>query len=248
MLAGDLSTALTGRHRTLELFPFEYTEYQIAKPEAHLEDFLSDGGFPRALSSADSSGLLREYFRDIIERDVRGQVSARSALVLTQLAKAIYESTGSETSLRKLAKVTDLSVDTVKSYVDAFASAYLILECRYFTFSERKRLVRPSKYYPIDLGLHRSIISKGGADRGKRLETAVFHSLRRRYGDVFYWKNQGEVDFVVETSNGITPIQVSWDGPKERHHKAVAEFMVEFPFAAPAQFVSIENAAEFLSQ
>lgn len=53
-----------------------------------------------------------------------------------------------------------------------------------------------------------------------------------------------EVDFVIELDRGLQPIQVSWDGPKERHEKALDEFYREFKHSLDPIFVSAENFAD----
>ena len=244
LLAGELGAALTGRHRTIELFPFSLSEFRLARPNDTLEAYLEWGGFPRAVQSEskeNAMALLREYFRDIIERDVREHVAARSSLALTQLAKIVYETTGSEASLRSLAQTMGTTVDTVRVYIDAFEAAYLVLPCPFFTFSERKRAVRPYKYYPVDLGLRTAVATRTGLDLGKRLETAVFHWLRRRESQVYFWRGQGEVDFVVVNQEGITPYQVSWNSLEERHTRALAEFKKEYPQSNEPVFIHRSN-------
>ena len=247
LLAGDLGSKLTGRHLTLEVFPFDFAEFRLARKSASFDSYLSAGGFPRALSFEPAETLLREYFSDIIERDVRRHVMARTSGTLIQLAKAVFEATGSELSQRKLSTALGISVDTAGDYLAACESAYVILPCPYFSYSERKRLVRNQKYYPIDLGLCRAIITKGGADLGKSLKTVVFHELRRRHKSVSYWRGKGEVDFVVEDSDGIKAYQVSWDGMKDRHFKALTEFKEEFPQDIRAISVTRENVEQFLN-
>lgn len=246
LLSGELASALTGRHTTIELFPFDFFEYQKSKPKSDIENYLADGGFPRAMSYPEPQTLLREYFTDIIERDVRSHVAARSTLVLTQLVKAVFESMGSEVSFRNLATMLGVSTDTVKTYLDACESAYLLLPCQYFTFSERQRAVRNKKYYPIDLGLRKSVITKTGKDRGKDLEAVVFHHLRKRFGRVFYWRQAGEMDFVVQNGQDIVGFQVSWDGLKERHLTAAAEFREAFPQTREIVSVTRDTIVSFL--
>lgn len=246
LLAGKLGTALTGRHLSVEIFPFSYNEYEQFTKRT-LKEYLADGGFPLALSVDNPKSLLKDYFTDIIERDVKLQVSARSSRMLIQLAKAIFESAGSELSLRNLAKTFETTVDTVKIYVEAFESCYLILSCSYFTFSERKSLVRPKKYYPIDNGLREAIITKSGKDEGKRFEIYIFLLLRKKYSQVYYWRGKKEIDFVVETEEGIQPIQVSIGDSKIRHLEAAEEFSSEHPQALPCFFVSIDNLEAFHS-
>jgi predicted AAA+ superfamily ATPase len=43
-LCGELATALTGRHLTVELFPFDLDEVRDMRPVADLEAYLREGG------------------------------------------------------------------------------------------------------------------------------------------------------------------------------------------------------------
>ncbi len=246
LLAGSLGTALTGRHLSVEVFPFTFQEYK-KYTSREFEQYLVEGGFPLALSVDRPKALLKDYFSDIIERDVKKQVAARSSRMLLQLAKALFESAGSEISLRSFARTFETTADTVKIYIEAFEACYLILSCPYFTYSERKSLVRSKKYYPIDNGLREAIITKSGKDEGKRFEIYIFITLRKRYQQVFYWRNKKEIDFIIETADGVQPIQVSIGEAKKRHEEAAAEFATEFPKALPCFFVSKDNLQEFFN-
>lgn len=248
LLSGELATALTGRHKTLELFPFDYGEYKALRTDQTIEAYLKDGGFPRALQEDHPEELLREYFTDIIERDVRRHVSVRSSTGLARLVKAVFEATGSEISQRSLAGMLGITTDTVGTHLWACEAAYMILSCPFFTYSERQRTARNRKYYPIDVGLRNAVATKTGLDRGKSLETIVFHHLRKHYREVNYWRGTGEVDFVTSGPEGIIPYQVSWEGIKERHRSALQEFSMAFPQAQPPIVVTRETIEAFLTQ
>lgn len=237
LLSGELSSVLTGRHHTVELFPFDLTEYRQLRPRASIEDYLREGGFPEPLLIEDGDRLRLQYFSDIIERDVRERVGARSVVPIKQVVQMAFESAGAELSLRRLAGAAGIAVDTAASYLDTCEAAYLVLSVPYFAFSQRKRAARNKKYYPIDTGLRRMTVTRTGADRGKLLECAVHLALRRRGIPVSYWRGKGEVDFVAETASGVVPIQVSWEPPGERHHAALEEFYEAHPGAREALFV-----------
>jgi predicted AAA+ superfamily ATPase len=153
LLAGELGSVLTGRHHTIELFPFDLGEYRELRPRATLKEFLDQGGFPATIGSPDHDRLLRGYFQDIVERDMRERVAARSSVPLRRLVQMLFESAGSELSVRRAAAALGVANDTTSLYVDAAESAYIALACPYFAWSERKRIVRNRKYYPIDTGL-----------------------------------------------------------------------------------------------
>ncbi len=244
LLSGELGSSLTGRTLAVELFPFDFEEFRLVRVRGTLEEYLDQGGFPAPLDSADGDALRRTYFTDIVERDVRERVGARSSRPLRQLAQMLFESAGSETSLRRLAAAVGVSPDTVSVYAEAIESAYLVLSCPYFAYSERKRTARNRKYYPIDPGLRRACVTRTGGDQGKALECAVFLALRRNFPTVSYWRGRGEVDFVVEREGRPVPVQVSWTRPRERSKSALDEFYETFPNAQEAVWV---DAASFAS-
>ena len=65
------------------------------------------------------------------------RVNARSVESIRQVVKMVFESCGSELSYRKIAAVAGISVDTVKTYLEACEYAYLIFSCHFFAFSEK---------------------------------------------------------------------------------------------------------------
>jgi len=248
LLGGEFATALTGRHLTLELFPFSYAEYHSLFPKRELKDYLLSGGFPKPLSFDAPKKLLQEYFNDIILRDVLKRVHSRHPESIQQVAQMVFESCGSEVSFRKIAAVTGLTVDTVKSYLMACEQAYLLFQCPYFAYSEKKRALRNKKYYPIDSGLRHAVVSVTGSDLGKSLELLVFITLKKSYQQVYFWSeiHKGEVDFVVRDGKSIIPYQVTLIKPEARHEIALDHFFKAFPDASDPKIITLDNAHEYL--
>jgi len=95
---------------------------------------------------------------------------------------------------------------------------------------------------PISDGdLRRSVITQRTADYGKNFENLVYLSLRSKTKDISYWRDKGEVNFVVQTNSGITPIQVTVGEPQTRHEDALAEFYRKFPHANEALFITPDS-------
>lgn len=248
LLSGELATALTGRHLDVELYPFDLHELRRKKKSTKLTDYLRNGGFPEPTSRSDGDALLRQYFHDIVERDVRERIGARSSLPIRQVVQMAYEAAGSELSLRRIAGATGIAVETAASYLEACEAAYLLFGAPYFAFSERRRAQRNRKYYPVDTGLRRLVVTPTGADQGKALECATYLALRRAHEEVFYWRGKGEVDFVVREGSSIYPYQVTWDAPTERHERSLEQFYEQFPTAAEATFVTRRNFEETFTE
>ena len=247
LLSGELASSLTGRHLSTELFPFDLDELRRVHPKARLKSFLKKGGFPAALKIPEPERLLQQYFQDIIERDVRERVSAKSSRPLMAVAQMVFESVGSETSLRRIAAALELSPETVSGYLQACEDAYLIFSCPYFAYSEAKRTRRNKKYYAIDTALRRAVTTKIGEDLGKDFENLVYLTLRKKTREVFYWRGKSEVDFVVNTARGVTPLQVTSGTLRERHEEGLREFYQTFPHAAEAIHVT-PNTFEALTE
>jgi predicted AAA+ superfamily ATPase len=249
LLSGKIASALTGRHISTQLFPFSLEEFIQAIPQADpISAYFDLGGFPRAITFPDPAQLLRQYIVDIVERDVRRDLELGNATVLMQLIKLVYESAGSETSQRNLSRTLGISPDTIGSYLEACEAAYLIQRCSYFTYSERQRVVRNRKYYPIDIALRHALVGTGKIDNGKKLETLVFLELRRLFSEVAYWRGVKEIDFVVSINNSIVPIQVSWEGEQTRHREAFDEFKKEFPKSEEGRVINRENCLDILRE
>ena len=248
LLSGELSTVLTGRHITVELFPFDFSEYLRLGADQTVAGYLHRGGFPEPIASGAGDLLLRQYFLDILQRDVRERIGARSSLALRQVVQMVFESAGSELSLRRISAASGLAVETVSAYLDACEQAYLLFACPWFAYSERKRATRNRKYYPVDTALRRVAVTRAGRDLGKALECATFVELKKRHRDVFYWRAAGEVDFVVQAGAGPTPIHVAVDGAKDRHWSALDAFYEAFPHATEPLIVTMADFPDVLVQ
>ena len=247
LLSGELSSVLTGRHITVELFPFDLSEFRRVHSTASIADYLHRGGFPEPTTSGDGDLLLRQYFVDIVQRDVRERVGARSSLALRQIVQMVFESAGSELSLRRIAAASGVAVETVAAYLEACEQAYLLFACPWFAYSERRRSHRNRKYYPVDTALRRVAVTRTGRDVGKALECATFVELKKRFGDVFYWRMFGEVDFVVQTRSAPTPVQVTAEGATERHLRSLDAFYEAFPHANEAVIVTMDDFPDVLA-
>ncbi|HUW67970.1 MAG TPA: DUF4143 domain-containing protein [Candidatus Nanoarchaeia archaeon] len=99
-----------------------------------------------------------------------------------------------------------------------------------FSYSLKKQQVNPRKVYCIDNGLRNAVSFMFSKDEGRLAENLVFLELKRRSKEPYYWKNKGEVDFVIkDRDSSLTAINVSYtDEIDERETKAMLEFADEF--------------------
>jgi len=223
LMSSEYSSALTGRHIPLRIFPLSFAEFLVAKgtgkPDffitetlavlrALFADYIQFGGFPEASLSKDKT-LLKSYFDSIIYRDVIPRFNIQNAAGIEALSRYLVSNPGKPFSFRKLIPVTNIRhEDTIKSYINFLEKAYLFTQLQRFDYSLKKQMVNLKKIYPADTSFSKYAGSLFSEERGRMLETIICNELKRRNADIFYWKNAygKEVDFVV--CQGLKPLSL----------------------------------------
>lgn len=234
LLAKEMATRLTGRHLTVELFPFNFREFLSAQKFSedvgttkgkslllkHLQDYLQLGGFPEvALGREQPVPYLRELYRKILERDIIGRYHISYKKTLREIAQVMVSNPAQLVSYGKLRRQFGLGSDhTVKNYLSYLEEAYLLLPLSAFSWKPVEVERSGKKAYSIDVGMT-AVVSPTGTNWGWLYEQAVALELFRRRSaafdfEVYYWRNveHMEVDFVVRQGRTIQQlIQVCYD-------------------------------------
>ena len=208
LLSRELGTKLTGRHLTYELFPFSYAEMlQLASTKPSLKSFekyIENGGFPEYLQHREIT-MLQELLKDSIARDIIVRHGLKEEKTIKELVIYLLTNTGKEFSYNKLATYCRVgSVNTIISYISYLEDSYLIFTIPRFDYSLGKQLVSPKKSYSIDVGFARANSASFSADRGRILENIVFLHLRRKYQEIYYYREERECDFVIREKGKVT--------------------------------------------
>jgi len=245
LLKGEYSTLLTGRNLTFEIYPLSFSEFLKfghidfnepasalkAKILFQLDQYFEFGGFPEIYFKPEELKklVLKQYFDDIIYKDLvkRYNINAQK---ITDLAVYLFTNIGNSFSIRNLRNCTGLSTDSIKDYLSDLEEAYMLLVLDYFSYSLKEQSQFPKKAYCLDCGLRNSVGFRFSSDSGWLAENCVVAELRRTGQQAYYWKNKGEVDFILKEKNqDLTAINVSYtDEIPEREIKALLEFKKEF--------------------
>ncbi|HEC44539.1 MAG TPA: ATP-binding protein [Bacteroides sp.] len=215
MLSKELGTRLTGRHISLELYPFSYAEFLRFKKKDHsiklFEEYLQKGGFPEYLKNNDID-VLRNLFHDIFYRDILQRNLLRNETAIKILLHYLISNIGKELSYNKLKELIQVgSGNTVSQFIDHFEQAYLLFSLKKFDFSLRKQLVNPKKIYCIDTAIIGRNSFSFSENKGRLLENTVFIELNRRGNRIFYHKRKKECDFLIQDGQQIVEaIQVCY--------------------------------------
>lgn len=206
LLGSEISTALAGRKREHEVFPFSFTEYLMAMGAKkapsdqivrQLEGYISRGGFPYPTVNDDHS-IMRDYRRDIIERDVLLRHRIADPVRFKALVRFLMSNPGVYLSSKSVKGFLKISHPTLRKYLGYLEDAYAVLALEKFSHSQKVRILNPKKVYPIDNGL---LIRRD--DKGHLLESCVVQHLRRATDELYYWKDERgrEVDIYLPEVN-----------------------------------------------
>src|SRR3989344_7300154 len=207
LLSRELGTKLTGRYLGYEVFPFSYSEFLVFNKEKpckeSFESYLLYGGFPEFLVSKKNE-YHRELFKSIINRDIIVRHNLKEGKPIIDLGLFLITNSGNEFSYNRLKSLLDIgSATTVSEYVSFLEDCYLLFTVPKFEFSYRKQIKNTKKVYCIDTGLSKNISASNLDDKGKYLENAVYLFLRRKYKEIFYFKEKRECDFVVRDGGKV---------------------------------------------
>lgn len=207
MLSVELGTHLTGRHLSMELFPFSYSEFIRFREKENTENtvlyYLKTGGIPEYIKT-ELSVILSTLVDDILMRDIAVRHSIRDVISLRQLTSYLITNIGNLVSANKLVGMFDIkSPATFLEYFSFLKDAYLLEFVPMFSHSLKVQARNPKKVYVMDMGIYTEISVSTSDNMGRRLENLIFLHLRRKYKYIFYYKGKGECDFVVMEKNVI---------------------------------------------
>ena len=223
LLSAELSTYLSGRYISFEVFPFNYNEFlginNAEKGRESFIEYLQSGGIPESYFLDDQEMKINYYssLRDsIVLRDIVHRYKVRDVYLLEKLIDFIIDSIGSYFSVNSVVNYLKSSGyktngETVGSYIQFLQDAYFIHRSERFDIRGKKILSGERKYYLNDLGFKYFLSSSFDFGIGKYLENAVFLHLKRHGYSVYTGKIKGrEIDFIAEKDRIKKYIQVAY--------------------------------------
>lgn len=249
LLSREMSSLLTGRHLSYKIFPLSFAEFLdfrgfklkdkkdiLTKEKRILKEFdnySNIGGFP-AVALSENQELLKNYFFDILQKDITTRHQIREKDVLEKMAVYLLTNSSKILSIESLKKAFNFSFVAASSYLEYFKDAFLVFDLPQFSYSLKKQSKALKKIYAVDTGLANNVSFKFSEDKGRVLENIVFLEIKRRDAEVFYYKTKdgAEVDFFIrEKFSAKNLIQVAWSvsdkDTKERELKSLLAAMEE---------------------
>lgn len=228
LLSGELSTKLTGRYIEFEMFTLSFSEYLgmrsfLGKPEESVtqsfRDYITHGGFPRALSYDDEepkAHYIEDVISQIFDKDITARKLVRHRDTFARVQDYLINNAASPTNLsailRYLKNTEGISLkrETLASYISLLENAKVLYKCPRFDLTSRKSLRGGEKYYLADQGIRFARNTDHRLSYGPSLENILYIHLRSKGYDVSVGTiGRLECDFIVRKRDQYAYIQVS---------------------------------------
>lgn len=261
-LAGQVGEPLTGRKRTMSLFPVAQIElvhlYNRFDLRNRLEDSLIYGGYPEvvtAIGRDEKIRLLNEITSSYLLKDVLARDNIRNSRSIFDLLRLLALQIGSEVSLTELGTQIGISYKTVDRYIDILEKSFILLRLPGLGRNPRTDLRKKNKYYFIDTGVRNALISNFNptslrGDCGQLWENFLCvermkrQSYTGRQANMYFWRTgqRSEIDLIEESGGGFSGWEFKWGGKSRSRPKE----WTEFDPAASWTVVNRDNYLDFV--
>lgn len=206
------SESLTGRIAYKELAPFTVEEVS-EHPGSTTDTLWLRGGFPNSFLAETATASFRwrqTFIRNYLEREVPQLGPRIPAITLRRLWTMLAHQQGGQLNMTQLGASLDLSIHTVKRYIELLEDLLLVRTLRPWFSNIGKRLVKTPKVYIRDSGIMHCLLGLSALDdvlghpsAGASWEGFVVENLLTVLPDDaapwFYRTSAGaEVDLVIE--------------------------------------------------
>lgn len=244
-LSKDIITEFRGRGDEVHVYPVSFREYMTVFNGDKYEgwsSYVRFGGLPLTVTmNSDEqrveylTRLFEEtYIKDIIERN-----HIEKKQELNDLINVLASGIGLLTNPSKIVATfnsviqSDISLNTVRSYIEHLEDAFIISEANRYDVKGRKYIGTPLKYYFEDVGLRNARLGFRQVEETHLMENIIYNELRVRGFSVdvgvvmkrkrtkagVQEKKQLEIDFIANQGSRRYYIQSAFSIPDEEKRK-----------------------------
>ena len=227
-LANKINEPLTGRKRTVRMFPLMAVEladeYGYANEIANLENRLIYGSYPAVVTKLeDARETISELASENLFKDVLNMGEIIKTDKLHKILQALAMQVGSQVSMNEIGQIVGLDGKTVDKYISLLEQSFIIFRLPSFARNLRNELKASQKIFFYDCGIRNALISDFRPvnlrpDIGQVFENYIIAELKKRFptDNIYFWrtKDQQEIDYLIEKDGEITTIEVKWNENK----------------------------------
>lgn len=239
MLSSEISTYLTGRYVSINVYPLSFSEYLDFKKSYSNESssnlkndfarYLKFGGFPainlRKFTQDETYTIVKDIYNSTIFKDIVQRNRIRKIELLERVVKFVFDNVGKTFSAKSISDYLknqnrNMDVETVYNYLSFLEKAFIIYRCSRYDLQGKEILKTQEKFYLADPAFKYSVLGYSPKSVATMLENIVYLELKRRGYEVFVGKtlNQ-EIDFIAIKKNEKVYIQVCREISSEKTEK-----------------------------
>jgi hypothetical protein len=250
-IADQIGEPLTGRKKTLTLYPISAAELVLHEGRltvsGRLNDLLVYGMYPEIVaagSSAERRELLTELRNDYLFRDIIAFEGIKNSDKIKKLVSLISFQAGKEVSLSELATGIGMSRQVVERHLDLLEKSFVIFRVGGFSRNLRSEITKSVRYYFYDNGILNAVQNNFSPvemrpDVGALWENwLVAERIKRNgYGGHFvssyFWRTyaQQEIDLVEESDGKLNAFEFKWGGKSPKAPKSWRDAYPEADYA-----------------
>lgn len=167
LLSGELATHLTGRHNTVELYPFSFRDFcsfmnidttklttkAEAARRAAFDQYLKQGGFPELFHEKKSRQYVTDLVNDILTRDIQQRHKIRHFAAFEKMAHHLMNIAPAILAPANLTKTFGFgSSQTTNNYIKYLSQAYLLVKLNKYSAKSKLRIT-DEKVYTVDVAI-----------------------------------------------------------------------------------------------
>ncbi|MDR2420229.1 MAG: AAA family ATPase [Puniceicoccales bacterium] len=235
---------LGGRASWRTMHPFLAAEMG---PQFQLSQALQYGMLPVIWGQRHPADALKSYVGTYLEEKVKHEGFFRHVEPFARFLSIASFSHGSIPNATYIARECGVSQPTAQTYFEILKDLLISFHVPLFSKRAKRVLISANrmKFYYADTGIYRTLRPKGTFDRPEEIEGLCLEGLVAQhlrawcdyFGDgtkLYYWRTKAgvEVDFVLDSPNGLWAIEVKHSDVVRREHlSGLRAFGKDYPEA-----------------
>lgn len=230
-----ISDTLTGRKKTIQIFPFDFVEFCLAKGISDFDpkpaslsiyqnlfqEYIRYGWYPKVVLTDDpqiKQDIFVSLLNDYLFKDIALLLAEKDILKLKTCLQTIATYVCSPIKISTLSQQIGISRYTLEKYFFILENTFLFHSLSAFVWSKAPwEIKKLQKLYCQDIGMLRFLLwlsSWEWSFKGKVIENFVANTLmnyKQDTQDLYFWrtKSWAEVDFVLKNNfdNSLSSIE-----------------------------------------
>ena len=209
-LSHDILTEFRGRGDEIHIYPLSFKEYMTVYEGDKYQgwaDYVIYGGLPQILSMKTEEqkiNYLTRLFEETYIKDIMERNKIEKIQELNDLINVLASCVGSLSNPSKILSTfkscikSDISLNTIRKYIEYLKNACVIKETYRYDVKGRKYIGTPLKYYFEDVGLRNARLEFRQVEETHLMENIIYNELKIRG----YKVDVGMVTKSILTSEG----------------------------------------------